>query len=405
MTQKTPFQTTELIEFAGQHAERLLCELLAAPSINPPGNEEVAAEKLAAFLKGFGIDIEQQYVEPERPNLLAAVGPGGAVPSMALCSHLDVVDPGDPTAWTGDPFVPRLAGDRIYGRGACDAKASLTAMALVLAFFACRPEPLPGRLVLAAVAGEERGGIGSKYLMQSGFRADAAIIGEPTNLGIALGHKGRIQVEVVIHGRAGHASRPESAVNPIDSLTGVLESLSTLSGRVAQRYHPFVGTASLVVTRIQTGSTNAATIPGQVILTLDRRLVLTETHDAAGVEIQEALSHLEQVHVEWCCGAYPALQERTHLLVSAACASAKGMDVRLVEFPATCDQYIWLGSGIPTLTLGPGDISMNHVHGVDEYIELGDIVAATVIYARTAWLFLNSFITGRTVHAEEPPGI
>lgn len=379
-----------LTQFADLHSEQLLSDLVSAASINPPGNEELVAVRLAAFLEGFGVACDWRYVEPGRPNLLAAVGPTDDAPSLALCSHLDVVPPGDSAAWSGDPFLPRRVEDHVYGRGACDAKGSLAAMTLALAFFAQQPQLLPGRLVLVAVAGEERGGTGSKHLVQSGFWTDSAIIGEPTNMLIALGHKGRIQVNIIVQGRAGHAANPNTAINPIDRLGAVLEAISALGRQVTERQDPLVGSASLVTTQVSSGSTNAATIPGEVVLTLDRRLVPSETHESAATEISDALAHLEDVQVQWRPGAYPAIQDRNHPLVWAAQASLEGRDPPFSSFPATCDQYIWIGAGIPSIILGPGDISSNRVHGADEFIALSDVIEATLVYARIAMLFLRA---------------
>lgn len=378
--------------FVGERTLPLLAELVAAPSVNPPGHEDLAARPLADFLARHGLRPEWQETEPERPNLLAAVEGGRSGRAFALCSHLDVVPPGDPRLWSGDPFSPRLEGGRLFGRGACDAKGSLAAMAVATAFWA--REGLPqGRLLLAAVCGEERGGTGAKFLVASGWRADGAVIGEPTNLQVLLGHNGRLVVTVTIEGRGGHASQPGGAANPLDQLGEVLGRLRALSAEVGRRRHPLIGNASLTTTQVSSGDTNAATIPSRVTLSLDRRLLPGETHDQAGREVAEALAGLPGVAAKWLTGAQPYLLTGHEPLVAACVegARAAGGD-RLAPggFPATCDQYILGLAGIPTTILGPGDLVANRTHAPDEFVEAAAVEQAALAYAAAARAFLES---------------
>ncbi len=382
----------ECRRFATAETLPLLEALVAAPSINPPGREDLAARPLAEFLRRHGVPIEWQETESGRPNIIGTVVGGSPGPSLALCSHLDVVPPGSPEHWSSDPFTPRLEAGRLYGRGACDAKGSLSAMAVAVAFWARRGLER-GRLALAAVCGEERGGTGAKYLVASGFRVEGAIIGEPTGMQVQVGHKGRIQVTIRVRGVGGHASQPAAAVNPIPRLAQLLEQLQRLSEEIARRQHPLVGTASLTPTQVSSGDTNAATIPSMVTLVLDRRLLPGETHAAATEEIRSALADLSDVEVDCYQGALPYLLEEDHPVVRACLAgieSATGTTSRPGGFPATCDQYILGGVGIPTAILGPGDLVRNRLHAPDEFIEITDVETAALAYAATARAYLEA---------------
>ncbi|MHB0868688.1 MAG: M20 family metallopeptidase [Chloroflexota bacterium] len=378
--------------FAAAETLPLLEALIAAPSTNPPGREDLAARLLAEYLERHGVPIEWQETEPGRPNVLGTVIGPASGPTLALCSHLDVVPPGNPDLWSSDPFTPRLKDGRLYGRGACDDKGPLAAMAVATAFW--RHQGLTrGSLVLAAVCGEERGGTGAKFLVASGFQADGAIIGEATGLEVQVGHKGRIQVTVRVQGTGGHASQPMAAENPIDRLAQVLERLRPLAAAVGDRRHPLVGAASLTPTQVSSGDTNAATIPSMVTLTLDRRLLPGETHAKAAEEIITTLADLPGVEVDWFQGAYPYLLNEDHPVVQAC---LKGSEVatdargRVGGFPATCDQYILGQAGIPTAILGPGDVVRNRLHAPDEFVEMSEVETAVLAYAAAARAFLEA---------------
>lgn len=382
----------ELRRFAAAEALALLEALVSAPSINPPGNEGLAARPLASFLIRHGISVQWQETAPGRPNLVAPVTSVASGSSLALCSHLDVAPPGDLTRWSEDPFTPRLADGRLYGRGACDAKGCLTAMAVAVAFFARHPELLRGTLMLTAVCGEERFGTGAKALVASGFRADGVVIGEPTNLQVQIGHKGRLEVVIRIQGRGGHAARAMIGDNPIPRLAEVLARAELIWTRVSDRTHPLLGTASLAPTQVSSGDTSAATVPDVVTLTLDRRLLPGETHAEAAEEIRGAYLDLPSVEVEVIPGASPYLLSEDHPVVGACqagVAAATGIETTLGGFTATCDQHTFGHAGIPAAILGPGDLVTNRAHAPNEFISVASVEQAALAYAATARAFLG----------------
>ncbi|HEX4645355.1 MAG TPA: M20/M25/M40 family metallo-hydrolase, partial [Verrucomicrobiae bacterium] len=177
------------------HAQKLLCELIALPSVNnallPAGHSRAGEKRVADFLAATaaraGLDVEFQEVLPGRSNLLARLSPPGkARKRILLAPHLDTVD----IASEGQSN-PRQKHGRLYGRGACDTKGSVAAMAsaLIEAAQASR-RPAETEIIFAGLVDEETGQAGSRALASSDFKADLAIVGEPTRLQIVTAHKG-----------------------------------------------------------------------------------------------------------------------------------------------------------------------------------------------------------------------
>ena len=150
----------------------LLRNLIAQRTVNPPGEEEKAAQVLEEFLRAHGVSAERYDVEPGRPNLLCRVEGRRVGRSMLLTSHMDVVAPGRLDLWTHDPFEPYIVGGKLYGRGSCDAKASLAAMAAAVVHLAM-DRRFDGQVLFGAAMGEEINGIGSQRMAEACQMGDA----------------------------------------------------------------------------------------------------------------------------------------------------------------------------------------------------------------------------------------
>jgi acetylornithine deacetylase/succinyl-diaminopimelate desuccinylase-like protein len=202
--------------------------LIRVDTSNPPGSETPAAELLAAYLNAAGIDCELIGPDPERLNLVARIPGSADGPSLMLMAHTDVV-PAPPEDWTVPPFEGRLDGTRLIGRGAADMKGELAARAVALAAVARSGEAPAGDLVLVAEADEERGGadVGMSWVVRErpDLRCDFALNeggGMLLELAdgrrvvtIAVGEKKVASLRVRVYGRAGHASVPAAADNPV----------------------------------------------------------------------------------------------------------------------------------------------------------------------------------------------
>ena len=184
----------------------LLEQLVAIDSVNPslvPGGagEGQAAQAVAAQMRAIGLEVTVQEALPGRPNVIGVLDGGRPGPSLMFCGHLDTVG----VEGMRDPFVPREADGRLYGRGAQDMKGGVAAM--IDAARLASASWASGRLIVAAVVDEEYASAGADALVRE-WTADAAIVTEPTDLQIGVGHKGFAWFEIDVLGRAAHGSRP-----------------------------------------------------------------------------------------------------------------------------------------------------------------------------------------------------
>src|SRR5580765_2465170 len=204
-----------------------------------------------------------------------------------FCGHTDTVG----VTGMSDPFTPIERDGRLYGRGAQDMKGGVAAMMSAAAQIA-REGGLPcGRLIVAAVVDEEHSSIGADALVQS-WRADAAIVTEPTDLAIAVGHKGFAWVEVEVFGRAAHGSRPAEGQDAILRMGRVLARLEALDRSLQARPpHALVGTGSLHASLIQ-GGRELSSYPDRATLQMERRILPTEPEGTALAEVQQILDAL-----------------------------------------------------------------------------------------------------------------
>ena len=169
---------------------QLLCDLVAIDSVNPtlvpgaPGERAVAAF-IAAEMRRSGLDVSIEPVAPDRPNVVGVLEGRGPGRTLMFCGHTDTVG----VSGMSDPFTPVERDGRLYGRGAQDMKGGVAAMMSAAADIAASGGLAKGRLIVAAVVDEEHSSIGADALVTR-WRADAAIVTEPTDLAIAVGHKG-----------------------------------------------------------------------------------------------------------------------------------------------------------------------------------------------------------------------
>src|SRR5689334_10214863 len=174
--------------------EKLLRDLIALPSVNPAflsaGDTRAGESRVAAFLADAaaeaGLEVEWQEVFPNRSNLIARLLPPGKIRQrILLAPHMDTVG-----VSSDEQFLPVLKNGRLYGRGACDTKGSVAVMFAALAgLAAAKRRPANTEIILAALVDEESGQAGSRFLARSRFKADLAIVGEPTRLQIVTAHK------------------------------------------------------------------------------------------------------------------------------------------------------------------------------------------------------------------------
>ncbi len=365
----------------------LLSELVRIPSVNPQmgggEGEGQIARYLADRLKCLGLSPTLTAVKPGRPNVLATVPgkPGGF--HLLFEAHTDTVPPSHDQA---GPFTPRLEGDRLYGRGACDTKASIAAMFMALAS-ALTVRERHATVSVAFTMGEELGHEGVAQLVSSGFRPDAAVVGEPTGLDVIAAHKGVVRWKMVTTGRAAHSANPREGCNAIVRMAAVIRALEErLIPRLRERTHPLLGPPTLSVGRIE-GGLQVNVVPDRCTIELDRRLLPGETWADARSELEAVLASLRaedpdlQVTIQEPYQNTPCMETDLEApIVRIAEEAVRRVDgqhpVRGVAF---CTDAANLSAvGVPCVVLGPGHIAQAHTS--DEYVEVQQVIKAAAIY-------------------------
>ena len=372
----------------------LLQQLVAIDSVNPSLVEGAAAETriaeaIAAHMQRIGLEVHLQEVAPGRPNVIGVLDSGIAGPSLMLCGHTDTVG----VEGMASPFTPSIRDGRLYGRGAQDMKGGVAAM--IDAARVVRESGLSrGRLIIAAVVDEEFASIGADELVKA-WRADAAVVTEPTDLQIGVGHKGFVWVEIETAGRAAHGSRPKDGRDAILRMGRVLSRLESLDRTLQARpAHPVMATPSLHASIIE-GGREWSVYPDRCVLQLERRTVAGESHAAVESEIRDILDRLRSedgefvgtMRVVFSRPPYetPAGSELPRLL--AGCAATRGVRADTQGLSFWTDAAVLGEAGIPSVLFGPGGAGL---HSVEEYVHVADVLACRDVLADLTLAFTSA---------------
>jgi acetylornithine deacetylase len=372
-------------------AVALTRELVRVDSRNPslvPGapGEGAVARVLADVLENWGFSVELTAVRPGRPNVVARCGaPTAGTRSLMFNGHIDVVDV---AGMTHAPWGADVSKGRIYGRGSSDMKSGVASMCAAAARIADERHDAP--IVIAAVMDEEFESLGTRALVASGVRADAAVVTEPTRLAIMPAHKGFVWVDVTTHGRAAHGSRWEIGIDAIRHAGLVLAELDALdSAELPKQSHPLLGRPSVHASMIQGGS-GMSTYPDRCVLRIERRTIPGET------------AQMVMAEMEALCGRVRGREPRLNAALSMGVAQnpsdvpvnapivtalagvlgAASVPVRMEGMTAWTDAAILNDAGIPAICFGPGDIAMAHAD--EEWVAVDEIERATDVLARLA---------------------
>ncbi len=341
--------TRERFERAG--LLELAREMVRTPS-HPgvPRQEEAVARLLAAYLEHRGVRAELTECAPGRPNLIARVR--GAKPgrTLLLCGHTDTVplNADDP----GAGFSGEVREGRLHGRGATDMKGAVAAMAAALVVATEDRLLDAGELVLAAVVDEEMESLGAEALVRSGFRADGAIVGEPSSNRLALGHKGLEWLAIDFVGRSAHGGTPHAGVSAIAAAARFLALVEErLLPRFAERAHPLIGPPTINAGTIR-GGDQPSTVAARCTIEVDRRTVPGETYSTAIAELHDLAREVEtkipgiSITVRRVAGGMATMEhgpleiDAAHPLVAATAAAGlavTGHEPERTAFPAWTD--------------------------------------------------------------------
>jgi acetylornithine deacetylase/succinyl-diaminopimelate desuccinylase family protein len=367
--------------------EQLLRDLIALPSVNPAfipatdprAGEQRVAEFLASVAAAGGLEVEFQEVLPGRSNLLARLVPSGKVRQrILLAPHMDTVG-----VTSDDQFYPRFKQGRLYGRGACDTKGSIAVyLTALLELAASKTRPLSTEIVLAALIDEENGQSGSRHLARSRFKADLAIVGEPTDLQIVTAHKGDLWLQLETHGKAAHGSRPELGRNAVHQMARIVDLLETDYARLLRRRkHPLLRHPTINVGTIS-GGRQPNIVPDQCTIRIDRRTIPGEKDSAVKREILTFIqSHGLSARLSDTKRYEPAPPMETDIrrpLVRQLLQAAGQSKPAGVDF--FTDAGVLASAGIPCVVFGPGDIAQAHTN--DEWVSTRQLETGTRILRR-----------------------
>lgn len=356
----------------------LLRDLVAIDSVNPAlaasgAGEQEIARRIAGELTAIGLDVHVREVAPGRPNVVGVLEGRSPGRTLMLCGHTDTVS----VNGMHRPFHADLRDGRVYGRGAQDMKGGLAAAIDAVRRIVQAGGLDAGRLILAAVADEEHASLGAEALV-SEWRADGAVVTEPTGLDIGVAHKGFQWVSIETRGRAAHGSRPGEGRDAILRMGRVLAALEALDARLQRgRSHPALGTASLHASLVE-GGHELSSYPVRAWLQFERRTLPGEPPDAALTETNRILEKLRSEDPDFEAGAHlmfsrepyeiPAADPLPQLL-SGAAASVGCTPVPL-GLSFWTDAAILGAAGIPAVLFGPGGAGL---HSPEEYVITADV--------------------------------
>jgi len=371
----------------------LLQDLISIEShIQTSGCEERIGKYLADWFLARGIQAELQPVEGTRANVIARIR-GGRGPTLMLNGHLDTVPAGN----MQDAFVPRLVDNIVWGRGACDMKGAIAAMACALVDIQQAVQngefSMNGDLLFTGTVGEETGSIGVKAMVDGGVCADYAIVGEPTSLRVGIAHKGACFLRITLVGRGAHGSRPNEGVNAVSYASRLIQTLEgEYKTELSERKHPLLGTPTVSIGRIS-GGTQPNIVAERCFLDIDRRTLPGEGDPVGEVEALVAstlgsvagLSFRVQEMEETAVVPHGPLGTQPEALLAQCAASVcqgLGLSGKPVGVTYWTDGGHLAASGLETVILGPGDIA--NAHGPNDQLPVSELETATQIYTRIA---------------------
>ncbi len=282
----------------------LLAELVRANTVNPPGNEHLAAEIVKKYLEKYDIASTFHEAEPGRTNLLAKVGK--CKPVVFIPAHTDVVPAGE--GWETEPFDPVIKDGFMYGRGTTDNKGALVSLLLLAAFLKNHEEKFSGTLLVGAVADEECGSeMGIKYMLEHNLvEADYAIVPDTgaSIYSISRGEKGLFHVEVIFNGKQAHGSSPELGLNSVWAANEFLNLIKNLFGKnigyLDEAHTELFSPTSINIGAIKAGS-SFNIVPATCSLRIDIRYTPKHTENKILELLRETAEKVKQKEL---CNSY-----------------------------------------------------------------------------------------------------
>ena len=387
---------------------RLLQELVRVPSVT--GDEGAVQEVVERAFRERGLAVDVWEATPEeispykehvgeqagyenRPNVVGVRAGKGGGRSLLLNAHVDTVAAGDASAWSRDPFSGDVEGDLLYGRGSCDMKGGLVSYLAALDALSELGVELRGNVSVAATVGEENGGLGALSTVLRGYRADAALITEPTHLALVPAQGGSLVFRLTVPGRSAHAAVRDEGVSALETFIPIFEDLRAFEEeRNATLHHPLyehlrnkvpinVGTVragnwASTVPESLVAEGRVGLIPGEQIETFRE----TVADRIAAVARRDPWLRENPPKLEWFGGQFAPAEVPPDAPICEAVkraherATSEEPIVEGVPYGADMRLFIRFG-GMPCVMYGAGDV--NVAHAPDEYVSITELLTAS----------------------------
>lgn len=379
----------------------IIKELVKRPSYPGVEHQETSvASWIHDFFAKEGIPSEIIPVVDGRCNVVARLKGSGNGKCLLLTGHLDTVPPYD---MPGNPFEVKEKEGQLIGRGVVDMKGPLACMMASMAALKRAKIDLQGDVIFAGVIDEENKSEGTIHFIESGIRADAAIVGEPTELNICVAHRGLEWFQFDIQGKTVHGGKQKEGINAISKAVNLIQRIDEkLIPKIESKTHSIIGTSSMNYGLIQ-GGTQPSTVAGHCSLQVDRRWVPGETYEEVVQEYQDIIDELHREDKDFRCKlkvmdksvmkegyVHEAMEiEKNHPIIDIVTKITEEITQNTPKhtyFPAWSDGGLLSSyAKIPTIVFAPGNLES--AHSANEYLEIEQIVPASLIYAMTAIKF------------------
>jgi len=384
----------ELIEFCR--------EIVKIPSYS--GKEETVAKVIAKWMHEFEFD---NVMTDELGSIVGCIeGNVGNEHLLLFDAHMDHVDVGRRDVWDCEPFGAIIKENAIYGRGVVDMKGALASQIFALGMIRRYGITPPTDLCMAAVVFEELNeGLAVKHIIENiGISPNCVILGEPSNLNLSIGQRGRAEIEIITKGKTSHGSMPELGKNAIYPMTLIINEIKKLNEKLPS--HPFLGKGSVTIIDISS-SPGGNVVPDTCRIVVDRRIIPSETeevvinemHDIINV-VREQISDLEasvsiidepvqfftkktlvdhKYFPTWYFEpSTPLIQKAKEILEKSV-----GQQVEIIKWLFSTDGVYTAGTAnLPTIGFGPGE--EEQAHTPNEHLAIDQLIKSAKGYAALA---------------------
>jgi putative selenium metabolism hydrolase len=386
-------QNGKYLDGARGYEERIvhfLRDLIAIPAES--GKEGERCERVRREYESLGFD--EVFID-RLGSVVGRIGSGDF--KILYDGHIDCVGVGDLGNWDFDPFDGKFEDGKIWGRGAVDELPAIAGMAYGAKMLADRGVPEGVSLYLtASVMEEDCDGFCMRHLIETeGIRPDVVVLGEPTDLGVYRGQRGRMEATITTRGVSAHGAHADRGVNALYKMAPIISDVEQLNERLAE--DEFLGKGSIIVSSIECTTPSLNAVPDSARIYIDRRLTIGETVESSMAELR-GLPHLGDAEVEllkydevsWRGTRaqqdkyYPTwVLEQDHPLVQGVAAAASevlGEAPRISRWSFSTNGVATMGLfGIPTVGFAPGLEELAHT--TQERVSVEDLIKATAVYS------------------------